>query len=345
MSQAIVSDAQILADLKNQVAAGHIHRANLDGFEGLGSRRDRLANRAYLGLSFLARTLPPSGGSALFSWGFSNFGDLIPPVRKRIKAHLNLAFPDMDARARLKLRKQFLRRFGQTVFESLAYERFAENLLEQVNLEGVEHIHAARAAKKPLILVHAHQANWEIIFPVAKSLIDQELCGLYAALSVPQLHRRTLHRRLEGGGRPYPRHFKGALGYIMRDLRAGHPLIVALDQRAPGETYPFLGHGAQTTLVPIRLALRTGAHLIPVDIERLERIPTALGQGAQATSARDKKQVSHKFRLTFHPNLIPEGKEKTADPAHILARYNELLEGWIRARPADWFWLHERWAK
>jgi KDO2-lipid IV(A) lauroyltransferase len=26
-----------------------------------------------------------------------------------------------------------------------------------------------------------------------------------------------------------------------------------------------------------------------------------------------------------------------------MAQVNQILEGWIRDRPGEWFWLHRRW--
>jgi KDO2-lipid IV(A) lauroyltransferase len=27
----------------------------------------------------------------------------------------------------------------------------------------------------------------------------------------------------------------------------------------------------------------------------------------------------------------------------LMAQVNQILEGWIRDRPEQWFWLHRRW--
>ena len=40
---------------------------------------------------------------------------------------------------------------------------------------------------------------------------------------------------------------------------------------------------------------------------------------------------------------MPEEGQDKVTPEELLTAYNTLLEGWIRERPADWFWLHDRW--
>ncbi|MGH7095974.1 MAG: lauroyl acyltransferase, partial [Stellaceae bacterium] len=50
------------------------------------------------------------------------------------------------------------------------------------------------------------------------------------------------------------------------------------------------------------------------------------------------------FRLTVYPPLeIPHTGDRTADIAALMANVNATLEAWIRERPEQWLWLHNRW--
>ena len=180
--------------------------------------------------------------------------------------------------------------------------------------------HEIRA--NPLSLSMLTKPIGSLFFPLSKASSIKTFAGSMPPLPFPKSLGGFSIDGLRGGGFPYPRHFRGALALVLRDLRAGHPLVIALDQRAPGARYPFFGHGAQTTLVPIRLAQRSGGHLIPVNMERLGS--------------------SDRFRVTFHPNLLPDPAPEDLDLVDVLANYNSLLEGWITERPSDWFWLHDR---
>jgi len=53
-----------------------------------------------------------------------------------------------------------------------------------------------------------------------------------------------------------------------------------------------------------------------------------------------------RFRVTFFPplDIAPTG-DRDADIRRILTEVNRYLEAWIRARPAEWLWLHKRWHK
>ncbi len=40
---------------------------------------------------------------------------------------------------------------------------------------------------------------------------------------------------------------------------------------------------------------------------------------------------------------IPDSGDRKQDQAALLLEMNRVLEGWIRERPEQWFWVHKRW--
>ena len=318
-----LTDAQIRATLEQDIAEGTLHESNLVHWRGADTGRDRAGAAAFTALAWVARALPVSLGYALFSRGLQALGAWVPWVRTHVQARLALAFPYASARQLRVHRRAFCHQFGKTVFEVLDHERFNAGILDRVHVEGAQHVQAAQAAGTPLVFIHAHQANWELLWPVLEGLSGRGLCGIYSPLAIPSIHRRQLYRRTRQGSRVYPRSFRLATGKALKDLQAGRPFIVALDQRVGTTRVPFFGHQARSTLIPLKLAQRAGAHILPLDLQR----EGALGR----------------FRLTIHPNLAPELPEEPWDLEAILTDYNVLLEGWIRERPEDWFWLHDRW--
>jgi Kdo2-lipid IVA lauroyltransferase/acyltransferase len=60
--------------------------------------------------------------------------------------------------------------------------------------------------------------------------------------------------------------------------------------------------------------------------------------------ARIERLGAARFRLTIEPPLsLPRSGDRTADVAALMAAVNRTLEGWIRERPEQWFWVHSRW--
>src|SRR3546814_14286459 len=84
------------------------------------------------------------------------------------------------------------------------------------------------------------------------------------------------------------------------------------------------------TLLPIMtlfrsadLALRFRCPVIPVRVESLSGV---------------------RFRITVDPPMtLPDTGDRQTDIRLLLTRMNAMLEGWIRERPEQWFWVHRRW--
>jgi KDO2-lipid IV(A) lauroyltransferase len=111
---------------------------------------------------------------------------------------------------------------------------------------------------------------------------------------------------------------------MIAGLNAGRHFGLLIDQKMnDGISVPFFGRDAMTAPAMAQFAVRDGTPLLPVRCERLE--------GAR-------------FRLTFYPPLeaVVTG-DRQRDVAATMAKANALLEAWIRERPEQWLWIHNRW--
>ncbi|MFN0044183.1 MAG: lauroyl acyltransferase, partial [Alphaproteobacteria bacterium] len=51
-----------------------------------------------------------------------------------------------------------------------------------------------------------------------------------------------------------------------------------------------------------------------------------------------------RFRITIFPKLaLPRTGNRNADVMATMLQVNQILEAWIRERPAQWLWVHKRW--
>lgn len=101
----------------------------------------------------------------------------------------------------------------------------------------------------------------------------------------------------------------------LRAYAAGRVVVFVQDQRhARGEHVPFFGHAARTST---GLARALAAHPGPVLWAEAWRAADGAPQGA--------------LRLLTPP------------PTQVTAWSQALIEDAVRARPADWWWLHRRW--
>jgi len=174
----------------------------------------------------------------------------------------------------------------------------------------------------PCILFSGHFANWEAF---ALHLRNNGLgyAQIYRPPNNPWVDAmiRRVRRLDDADIAP-----KGAAGArkAIRLLRAGRRLGMLVDQKLnDGIEVPFFGRPAMTAPAPAQLGLRLGCAVVPVRIERVGGC---------------------RFRLSFLPPLVPpDSGERKRDVAAMMGEVNRLLEGWIRDRPGQWLWLHQRW--
>jgi KDO2-lipid IV(A) lauroyltransferase len=190
---------------------------------------------------------------------------------------------------------------------------------------GAEHVEAARARGKGVILISGHLANWEIM-PFAAH--DYGLTGgvVVRPANNPYVNRWLESARIRNGmAEQIPKNVQG-MWRIFALLRGGEAVLMLVDQRASeGILVPFFGRDAFTTQAPAALALRLGSAVIPVSNERLG--------GAR-------------FRLTVHPAIEPPNTgDASRDLSEFTAAMTRFIETRVRERPHEWLWIHRRWVR
>jgi KDO2-lipid IV(A) lauroyltransferase len=191
----------------------------------------------------------------------------------------------------------------------------------RVETRGLDHLDRALAAGRSVILFGGHLGNWEIA-ALAAGQYGLDIAQIYRAANNP-LVDRIITRFRSNRGEFIP---KGTIASrrAVAALRRGAHLALLADQKLnDGIAVPFFGRPAMTAPALALLALRFDCTVLPARVERLG--------GAH-------------FRLTLYPPLeLPRGGDRDADVAALMQAVNATLEGWIRERPEQWFWVHSRW--
>jgi len=191
----------------------------------------------------------------------------------------------------------------------------------RVETHGLEHIDRAVAAGRRLIIFSGHIANWEICM-LAAVQYGISVAQIYRAANNP-LVDQMITRFRGAGGELIPKGTVAARRAIAALRRGAHLTMLADQKMNDGIPVPFFGRTAMTSSALAALALRFDCDVLPARVERLD--------GAR-------------FRLTVFPPLpLPRSGDHHADVATLMTRVNQILEGWIRDRPEQWFWLHRRW--
>jgi KDO2-lipid IV(A) lauroyltransferase len=192
----------------------------------------------------------------------------------------------------------------------------------RIAVEGVEHFMKLRDEGKAGLIFTAHCGNWELL-PIGAMRHGMSIAiffrppnNPFAAELVRRIRRRSMGRLLPSG-------LLGTLA-AQEALTRGEHLGMLVDQHhGLGQPIPFFGRPARTALTLAKLARRFRCPVHGVFVERLD--------GAR-------------FRMVIQPPLaLSWSEDAQADLRAAMMQVNQVIEGWVRAHPAQWLWFHRRW--
>jgi KDO2-lipid IV(A) lauroyltransferase len=269
-------------------------------------------------LGLLPRPLALASGGALGSLA-RGLG-----VRREVaRANLAIAFPDRDERWRARVLAEHYRELGRVAADYPRLPALVHGPRERAFAawRGEEHLHAARARGRGVLLLTGHFGNFELGGAAIGRLMP--VAFLVKPLSNPGAEAWLSRLRTAAGVDQLP--IGAGVRGALRRLRAGGAVALLGDQdaRKDGVWVPFMGRPASTPAGPAWLSLASGA-------------PIVFGSCVRAPDGR--------YEARYLPPIVPEGSAD--DPRAIEAltrRHTALLEGLVRERPESWFWLHRRW--
>lgn len=264
------------------------------------------------------RALPLPAASAVGGFLARSIGPRLA-VSRRAQRNLQRALPETaDAEARRIVRAMW-DNLGRVIAEYphlgkyRVYERGG-----RIEIQGAEHIRAQAAPGKSAIFFSGHFGNWEVP-TLALTQAGLDVVEMYRAANNPIVDQLISHSRSVVGSELAAKGSAGARR-MLAAMKSHRHIAMLVDQKAnDGIAVPFFGRDAMTMPSPAVFARRFGCALVPVRVDRLPR--------------------AH-FRITIEP---PLKLEPTDDARAVMAKVNQTLERWIRARPDHWFWLHRRW--
>ena len=277
----------------------------------------------FLPFAATLRTLP-HGASRQLGAALGALAHLTDRRRRRIAlANLRQAFPERESAELERWVGDCFRHFGAAFADALSAVRFDRvELCRRVTAEGLEHLAAAEAAGRGIIVLSAHYGNWEIVPPFI-ALARGPMASVGRPADNPHFERTVMRLRTRFGNRALDK--RGAVRDMFRVLREGGRLGLLIDQRVhPSEAIdvPFFGRPALTSPIVARLAQKTGAPVVPVFGQHLPR---------------------GRYRIEFAPPLVAASADDEQATFAFTRRCLEVCESVIGREPPQWLWLHNRW--
>jgi Kdo2-lipid IVA lauroyltransferase/acyltransferase len=242
------------------------------------------------------------------------------PIRfvRIARRNIELCFPELDAKARARLLDEHFKSLGIALMEvPLAWWSTPEQLAKIVRIEGAEHLHAAVARGRGVILLTAHFTSLELAGRALLGVAPVKF--LYRPTKNEVLAYALRRFRCGLGGRPIPR---DDIRAFISALKKNECVWYAPDQayrKKGAEMVPLFGIPAATNTLTSRLARITGAAVLPYFLRRLP--------GSQG------------YVATIHPPLENFPSESAVSDT---ARFNRMIEAQVRIAPEQYLWIHRR---
>ncbi len=244
---------------------------------------------------------------------------LVGSRRHITEVNLRLCFPELVEPARLELARQSFVSAATSLFEGVLSWWASDKRINQLyRIEGLEHLEAARARGKGVILLGGHYTTLEI----SGRFLANHVEGLQP------IYKPARNKLFEAVmARSRKRLFDDLLPSsdmrrIVRNLKKGKVVWYAPDQdfgRERSVFAPFFGVPTATLVSTSRLARLSGAPVVPYCSERL---PGSTG-----------------FLIRLMPAL--EGFPSGDDVADA-TRVNQVIEKQVKQVPEQYLWLHKR---
>ena len=241
--------------------------------------------------------------------------------RRRVAAcNLALCFPELDADAQAALLRRSFEELGIGLFEfARAWWGSVEPMRGKVTVEGLEHLQAARAGGRGVIIISGHFVTLEL---AARLMCDHApLAGMYRPHDGAVMEWAVLRGRLRYASAMFTRE---ELRPALRHLKQGGLLWFAPDQdtrRGDSVFVPFFGRPAYSLTSTHQLARLSGAAVLGFAHVRHD-------------------DGSYTLRLSPAFEDFPSA-DATADTARVMA----AIEAMIRAAPTQYLWIHRRFKR
>jgi len=210
--------------------------------------------------------------------------------------------------------------YGRILSEYIFLKQFRKNNLEKfLKIEGSGVLEEIKKKNEQVVFISGHFNNFELMaMEIEKAGIN--LCAIYRPLNnfflniiMEKIRKKYICKNQIKKGKSGTRDL---INFFKKNLS----VALMIDQRvSEGESLEFFNNPAMTTTIPAQLVKKYGCRIIPVYIERVNKL---------------------NFKMSFENPIKFDTKLSIKE---ISLELNKVLEKMILRNPDQWIWSHDRW--
>ncbi|MEC7489488.1 MAG: lauroyl acyltransferase [Pseudomonadota bacterium] len=245
-------------------------------------------------------------------------------LSNRIRDNVRLVWANISDTETERIVRGVWDNFARVCIDYWCLDQVRRDQQHRIDIVGAEHLDTLRESGKSGILLAGHIGNWEMV-TLAAQLKDLPLTVVYRPINNPLFDAYVRGWQSKDGVELIMKGREGARR-LLQILKGDRHTIMLVDVRMnDGVRVPFLGLEAMTPAAPAALALKNGALLVLVRVERTG--------------------PAH-FRVTVEKPRKPVSTgNRNADIKATMTWVNGRFSEWINDRPEEWMWFHRRWGK
>ncbi len=247
---------------------------------------------------------------------------VVPYRAPMIDGSLAKAFPELSAAELRAVRRRYCLGFAQMLAELVKGAALSPaDIRRRVRIVNLEEPQALLAQGQSVLLVAAHQCNWEWMLLALSLELGYPLDAAYKPLVNKWAEREMGKLRTRFGSRLVPAQ------ELLPDILKRQGVVRAVAMVADQE--PTRSERKYWTRF---LNRDTAFYMGPEEIARVTRFPVFF------------IAMRRRARGYYEMEFLPLAAAGSALPSGTLTeRYARLVEEQIRAAPPDWPWSHKRW--
>ena len=256
------------------------------------------------------------GGILVWSYGLFSKRNLIG------MKNLNLAFPKKSNLEKKKILKKMWFHFGRVIGEYPNLNKIKLGEKNNIIVENEENLIGPMKKYSNCLFFSAHIGNWEL----TSHLLTQKGFKINFIYRAPNNHLvdKILRKIRLGYGVGLIRKGNQGAKQCLKILskKSGH-IGMLIDQKMnDGISTKFFGKSVKSPSAIAKFALKYNCPIIPAVCFR---------------------ENSTNFKISYAKPITPYEVKRIGNEKEIMNHLNKYVEIWIKQKPEQWIWFHNRW--